>query len=84
MANPLRVPSPTKALESSLGVMIGGFLVLHALGHLALAVSLSTGSYLIASRAVNWGTLALGIAGVSLYAHHLRAQASSLEHAGPG
>lgn len=68
----LRLPSATKQTNSSLGAMIGGFLVLHSLLHVTLAVSLSTSSYLIASRLVNWGTLAIGIVGLSTYIRHLR------------
>ena len=52
--------------------MIGGFLVLHALLHLALAVSLSTSSYVVASQVVEWGTLAIGALGLSAYLRHLR------------
>ena len=68
----LRVPSATRAIDSALGAMIGGFLVLHALVHLALAVSLSTGSYVVASRVVDWGTLAIGALGLSAWLRHLR------------
>ena len=68
----LRVPSATRAIDSALGAMIGGFLVLHALLHLALAVSLSTGSYVVASRVVDWGTLAIGALGLSAWLRHLR------------
>jgi len=72
----LRVPSARKAIDSALGAMIGGFLVLHALLHLALAVSLSTGSYVVVSRVVDWGTIAVGALAVSAYARHLRARDS--------
>ena len=71
-ARVLRVPSPTRAIDCTLGAMIGGFLVLHALLHLALAVSLSTSSYVVASRVVDWGTLAIGALGLSAYLRHLR------------
>ena len=47
--------------------MIGGFLVLHALLHVALAVTLSTTSYLVMSRIVNWGTIAVGVLCLSAY-----------------
>lgn len=72
IAHLLRVPSPTKQINSSLGAMIGGFLVLHALLHLMLAVSLSTSSYLVASRLVNWGTVGLGVLGLSAYLRRVR------------
>ncbi len=74
LAVPLRIPSPTKAIDGSLGVIVGAFLMLHALLHLVLAVSLSTGSYLAASRLVNWGTLAVGIAALSMSGRRLRAR----------
>jgi hypothetical protein len=68
----LRVPCATKHTNSALGAMIGGFLVLHALLHVTLAVSLSTSSYLIAARLVDWGTLAIGIIGLWAYVRRLR------------
>jgi hypothetical protein len=73
----LRVPSATKAIDSALGAMIGGFLVLHALLHLALAVSLSTSSYVVVSRVVDWGTIAVGLLGLSAYVRHLRGRSSA-------
>jgi hypothetical protein len=70
----LRIPSATKAIDSALGAMIGGFLVLHALLHLALAASLSTSSYIVVSRVVDWGTIAAGALVLSAYVRHLRAR----------
>jgi hypothetical protein len=67
----LRVP-PTEQLDSTLGIMLGGFLLLHALLHLALAVSLSTASYLVMSRVVNWATLAVGMLCLSAYLRRIR------------
>lgn len=46
-------PVSERAFDSSLGAMIGAFLVLHALLHLVLAVSLSTSSYLVLSRIID-------------------------------
>lgn len=60
--------------RAALGAMIGGFLVLHALLHLALAVSLSTSSYLVVSRVVDWGTIAVGALALSACVRHLRAR----------
>jgi hypothetical protein len=74
IARLLRVASPHMQLDSSLGAMIGGFLVLHALLHFALAVSLSTSSYLVAGRIIDWGTIALGVLGLSAYLRRSRAQ----------
>ena len=73
----LRVRPTTKAIDSALGAMIGGFLVLHALLHLVVAVSLSTSSYLVASRVVNWGTIAVGALALSAYVRRLRASDSA-------
>jgi hypothetical protein len=73
VARLLRVRSPDPQLDSSLGALIGGFLVLHALLHLALAVSLSTGAYLIAGRAINVGTIAVGALALSAYLRRTRA-----------
>lgn len=66
----LRVAQPDRQFDGALGAMIGGFLVLHALLHLALAVSLSTSSYLVAGRAIDWGTIALGVIGLAAFRHH--------------
>jgi hypothetical protein len=67
IARLLRIRFPDKQIDSSLGAALGGFLVLHALLHLALAVSLSTSSYLVAGRLISWGTIALGMLGISGY-----------------
>jgi hypothetical protein len=80
VAKRLRVPGQTKAIDRVLGALIGGFLVLHALVHLALAVYLTTSSYVIVSRLVNWGTLALGALALSAYVRYLRARAGEVEH----
>jgi hypothetical protein len=56
----LRVPDATKQLDASLGAMIGGFLVLHALLRLTLALTLPTSTFVVTSRAVGWGTIAVG------------------------
>lgn len=63
----LKVPGAGRAVDASLSVMAGGFLVLHALLHLALALTLSTTAYLTAGRAVSWATLAVG--GLCLYGY---------------
>jgi hypothetical protein len=51
--------------------MIGAFLVLHALLHLALALTLPTATYLVAGRAVNWA--ATGAGALCLYSYLHRA-----------
>lgn len=75
----LRIPSPTKQIEGSLGAMIGGFLVLHALLHLMLAVSLSTSSYLVLSRVIDWGTLAVGFLAFRAYVRRARARSTKTQ-----
>jgi intracellular septation protein A len=62
-----KVPGADRRLDGTLNVMVGGFLVLHALLHLALAILLSTAVYLVAGRVIDLGTLALGAA--CLWAH---------------
>jgi len=48
-------------LDAALGAMIGGFLVLHALLRLTLALTLPTSTFVVASRAIGWGTISLGV-----------------------
>lgn len=67
VARLVRVARPDRRLERSLGVIVGGFLVLHALLHVALAASLSTSSYLVAGRLINFGTIAIGVFALSAY-----------------
>lgn len=74
----LRLPT-TKQIDASLGVMIGGFLVVHALLHLTLAVSLSTSAYLVLSRIIDWGTLALGVLALHAYLRRARATGARTE-----
>jgi hypothetical protein len=52
--------------------LIGGFLVLHALLHLTLALTLPTASYLIMSRAINWATIVVGAICLSTYLRRVR------------
>ena len=70
----LRMPLGDDQIDGPLGVAVGGFLVLHALVHVALAVELSTSSYLVLSRVVNWGTIVLGVLGLAAYRRHLSAR----------
>jgi hypothetical protein len=67
VARLLRVPCPSTQVDTSLSVMIGAFLLLHALAHVALAVSLSTIDYLVVARIVNWATIAIGALSLSAY-----------------
>lgn len=69
----LRVPTTDKRTDSSLGAMIGGFLVLHALVHFGLAESLPTSSFLTVSRVVDWGTVALFLLALRAYVRRRRA-----------
>jgi len=77
----LHVPDATRQVDQTLGVMVGGFLVLHALLHVALAVSLSTTDYLLAGRAVNLSTIAIGA--LCLFAYLRRARRASAPADGP-
>lgn len=72
IARLLRVPDSSPRDDTSLGAAIGGFLVLHALLHVGLAVELSTSTYLVAGRAIDWATIALGVLGLSAYRRGLR------------
>ncbi len=72
----LRVAVPTKQIDSSLGAMLGAFLVLHALLHLTLAASVSTSSYLVLSKVINWGTIAVGTVALSAYLRRMRTTAT--------
>ena len=68
----LKVPRADRAVNTALSVMTGGFLVLHALLNLALAVTLSTADYLTAGRAVSWAALAVGALCLYSYLRRLR------------
>jgi hypothetical protein len=63
----LRVPFPDRQIDGTLGAIVGSFLVLHAVLHFALAVSLSTSSYLVVGRIIDLGAVALGVLGLSAY-----------------
>jgi hypothetical protein len=69
----LRIPSASKRIDSSLGAVIGVFLMLHALVHVALAVALSTSAYLVTSRILDTGTLVAGLVGLNVYVRRVRA-----------
>jgi intracellular septation protein A len=58
----LKIAHSDRYLDSALSVMIGSFFVLHALLHLALALTLSTDSYLAIGRVVDLGTIGVGVA----------------------
>jgi hypothetical protein len=66
----LKVPHADRRLDATLSAMVGGFLILHALLTVTLALTLPTASYLIVGRAVNWATIAAGA--LSLYSYLLR------------
>jgi hypothetical protein len=68
----LKVPHASRSVDTSLSVMAGGFLTLHALLHLALALTLSTSAYLTAGRVVSWATLAVGALCLYGYLRRLR------------
>jgi intracellular septation protein A len=68
----LKVPHADRGLDASLSVMIGAFLVLHALLHLALALILPTATYLVAGRVVDWATIGCGALCLYSYLRRLR------------
>jgi hypothetical protein len=68
----LKVPRADRAADTALSVMTGGFLVLHALLNLALALTLSTAAFLTAGRAVSWAALAVGALCLYGYLRRLR------------
>jgi hypothetical protein len=68
----LAIAGAVPAADTALSVMTGGFLVLHALLNLALALTLSTTAYLTAGRAVSWATLAVGALCLHGYLRRLR------------
>jgi hypothetical protein len=71
----LRVPDADRRLDASLSVLVGGFLVLHALLHLVLALLLPTSTYVVAGKIVNWATIAVGAAALWTYLRRLRGTA---------
>jgi hypothetical protein len=71
----LKVARADRPLDTTLSVMVGGFLVLHALLHVALAVSLSTPTYLVAGRILNSTTLAVGALCLYVYVRRARRHA---------
>ncbi len=72
----LRMPGRDGPHDGLLSALVGGFLVLHAMLHLALAVSLSTTSYLIAGRAINLATILIGGACLIAYRKRMAAPAA--------
>jgi hypothetical protein len=68
----LRVPHAEPRIDATLSVVVGSFLVLHALLHLALALMLSTGDYLAIGRVTSWATLAIGVLCLWGYLRRLR------------
>jgi intracellular septation protein A len=72
VARLLRVVDAPNGLDRTPSLMISVFLILHALAHLALALSLPTSTYLVASRIVNWGSLAITAIGLSAYLRRFR------------
>lgn len=72
----LKVAHADRDLDAALSLMVGAFLVLHALLHVALALTLSTSSYLTVGRLVDWATIATGAACLYSYLHRVRRDAS--------
>jgi hypothetical protein len=72
LARLLCMEEAPKRTDATLNVLIGGFLVLHALLHLALALTLSTTAYVVAGRIVNLTTI--GVGALFLLAYRRRRQ----------
>ncbi len=68
----LKVPHSDRSRDTALSVTLGSFLMLHALLHLALALTLSTDSYLTVGRVVDWATVGVGAACLYGYVRQLR------------
>lgn len=71
----LRLPHADRDLDTALSLMVGAFLVLHALLHVALALTLSTSSYLTVGRVVDWATIAAGAVCLYGYVRRVRRDA---------
>lgn len=68
----LKVPQADRPVDLLLGSMIGGFLILHALLHLVLALQMSTAEYLVAGRIINIASLVTGVLTLSAYVQRQR------------
>jgi hypothetical protein len=78
----LKIPQAGPQQDAMLSVLVGGFLVLHAMLHLVLAVTLSTAVYLTLGRVVNLATLGVGAACLYGSLHRARRHAPpTVEHA---
>jgi hypothetical protein len=75
---PLQRVLKAPADDAALGALIGVFLVLHALLHLALAIVLPTSTYVVAGRLINWGTLAVGAVLLWTYLRRLRTSSAGV------
>jgi hypothetical protein len=69
LARLLKTPA---ADDSVLGVLVGGFLLLHALIHVVLALTLPTGEFVVVSRVVGWSLIGAGVAGLIIYRRRTR------------
>jgi intracellular septation protein A len=58
--------------DATLGVLVGGFLMLHALLHLMLALTLSTAEFVTLGRLISWATLGVGALCLFAYLRRLR------------
>jgi intracellular septation protein A len=72
----LKVPHADPRLDANLSVVVGAFLVLHALLHVMLAVTLSTATFVTVGRAMSWGTIGVGAVGLYAYLRRVRRRAA--------
>jgi hypothetical protein len=68
----LKAPDVPRATDEMLGVVIGAFLVLHALLQLVMALLMPTAVYLTAGRVISWAVIAVGALGLWTYLRRLR------------
>jgi len=73
----LKVPDGRRSTDERLSVLIGAFLVLHALLQLAMALVMSTTAYLVEGRIISWAVLAGGALALWTYLRRLRRRATA-------
>jgi hypothetical protein len=71
-----KVPDAPRSVDETLCVLVGAFLVLHALLQLVLSLTMPTAVYLTAGRVISWAVIAAGVLGLWTYLRHLRRHAA--------
>jgi hypothetical protein len=78
----LKAPHGRRSTDETLGVLIGAFLVLHALLQLTMALTMSTTTYLTVGRVIAWAVLAGGAVSLWTCLRHLRRSVTPAGEAG--